>query len=72
MADKILQLINIFSEVAPEEVPKDSRFLLEINFFELTKSHLETQTYWTMAMDAAITAKELESARGARAKRTRH
>ena len=70
-ADKILQLINEFSEVAPEEVPEDSRFLLEINFSELTKSHLETQTYWTLAMDAAIKAKALESARGARAKRMR-
>ena len=70
-ADEILQLINEFSEVAPEEVPEDSRFLLEINFSELTKSHLETQTYWTLAMDAAIKAKALESARGARAKRMR-
>lgn len=66
-----LQLINEFSEVAPEEVPKDSQFLLEINFSEYTKSHLETQTYWTLAMDVAITAKALESARGARAKRIR-
>ncbi len=24
---------------------------------ELTKAHLETQTYWTLAVDAAITAK---------------
>ena len=43
-ADEILQLINEFSEVAPEEVPEDSRFLLEIIFSELTKSHLEIQT----------------------------
>ena len=70
-ADQILQLINEFLEVALEEVPKDSRFLLEINFSELTKSHLETQTYWTLAMDAAIKAKALESARGAQAKRIR-
>ena len=48
-AGEILQLINEFLEVALEEVPKDSRFLLEINFSELTKSHLETQTYWTLA-----------------------
>ncbi len=67
-ADQILQLINEFSEVAPEEVPKDSRFLLEINFSKLTKSHLKTQTYWTLAMDAAMKAKALELARAARAK----
>ena len=70
-AKEILQIINEFSEVAPEEIPTESRFLLEINFTELTKSHLETQTYWTLAMDAAIKAKELELARGARAKRVR-
>ncbi len=70
-ADEILQLINEFAEVAPEEVPSDSRFLLEINFSELTKAHLETQTYWTLAVDAAITAKTLELARGARVKRIR-
>ena len=57
-----------FSEVAPEEVPEDSQFLLKINFSELTKSNLKTQTYWTMAMDAATKAKALESAHGARAK----
>jgi hypothetical protein len=70
-ADEILQLINEFAEVAPEDVPNNSRFLLEINFSELTKAHLETQTYWTLAVDAAITAKTLELARGARAKRIR-
>ena len=70
-AGELLQIINEFSEVAPEEIPEDSRFLLEINFTELTKSHLEHQTYWTLAMDAAVKAQELELARGARAKRAR-
>jgi hypothetical protein len=70
-ADEILQLINEFTEVAPEDGPEDSRFLLEINFSELTKAHLETQTYWTLAVDAAIMAKALELAQGARAKRIR-
>jgi hypothetical protein len=70
-ADKILQLINEFAEVAPEDVPEDSRFLLEINFSKLTKAHLETQTYWTLAVDAAIMAKALELAQGARAKQIR-
>jgi hypothetical protein len=35
-ADEILQLINEFAEVAPEDVPSNSRFLLEINFSERT------------------------------------
>ena len=68
-ADKIMQQINVLSDLAPEEVPKDSRFLLEINFSELSSYHLETQKYWMLAVDAALKAKALESARGARAKR---
>ena len=43
-ADKILRLINEFLEVAPEEIPEDSQFLLKINFSKLAKSHLKTQT----------------------------
>ena len=70
-ADDVLRLIHDLSEVAPEDVPEESRFLLEINFSELAHSHIETQTYWTLAMDAAIKATALESARGARAKRMR-
>jgi hypothetical protein len=44
---------------------------LEINISELSHSHIETRTYWTLAMDAAIKATALESARGARTKRMR-
>jgi hypothetical protein len=61
-ADKIMQQINILLDLAPEEVPKDSRFLLKINFSELSSYHLETQKYWMLAVDAALKAKELESA----------
>ena len=70
-ADDVLHLIHDLLEVAPEEVPEESRFLLEINFSELTNSHIKTQTYWTLAMDAAIKATALESAHRARAKRMR-
>jgi hypothetical protein len=64
-AEEIIQQINVLLEVAPEEVSKDSQFLLEINFSELLKFHIDTQTYWTLAMDAALKAKALESAWGA-------
>jgi hypothetical protein len=67
-ADEIMQQINVLSNLAPEEVPEDSRFLLEINFSELSSYHLETQKYWTLAGDSALKAKALESAQGARAK----
>lgn len=38
---------------------------------ELSKHHLETQRYWTLAVDAALKASALEQARGAQAKRVR-
>jgi len=34
--------------IAPEDVPAESRFLLEINFSDLTKSHMESQKYWIL------------------------
>ena len=68
-ADELLQHINSLSEVSPEELPESSRFLLEINFSELSKHHLETQRYWTLAVDTALKANALEQAQGARAKR---
>ena len=68
-ADELLQHINSLSEVSPEKLPESSRFLLEINFLELFKHHLETQQYWALAVDAALKANALEQAQGARAKR---
>ena len=68
-ADELLQHINSLSEVSPEELPESSCFPLEIIFSELSKHHIETQRYWTLAVDAALKANALEQARGARAKR---
>ena len=68
-ADKLLQHINSLSEVSPEELPESSRFLLEIIFSKLSKHHLETQRYWTLAVDVALKANALEQARGMRVKR---
>ena len=42
---------------------------MEINFTELTRSHIETQKYWVLAVNAAMLAVRKERARGARAKR---
>jgi hypothetical protein len=46
--------------------------LLEFNFTELTKAHLEMQQYWTLAMNAALTARQEECQQGARIKRVWH
>jgi hypothetical protein len=64
--------IKELTDTAPEEVPKESKFLLKINFGDLTKSHIENQQYWVIAIQAAIPAGQRKSAAGGRAKGIRH
>jgi hypothetical protein len=61
--------IKALSDLAPEDVPEASRFLLKIDFTVLLKCHIETQKYLTQAVNAALAAQNRERARGARAKR---
>jgi hypothetical protein len=68
---KIMRQLNVLLVLAPEDVPEASRFLLKINFSELSTSNLETQKYWTLAVDAALKAKALESVQEAQAKQVR-
>jgi hypothetical protein len=63
-----MRQLNVLSDLTPKDVPEASRFLLKINFSEFSTSNLETQKYWTLAVDVALKAKALESAQGARAK----
>jgi hypothetical protein len=63
--------MQFLADLAPEDLPEASRFLLEINFTELLKSLIETQKYLTLAVNAALAAQNLECARGVRAKRIR-
>jgi hypothetical protein len=37
--------IEELAETPPEEIPKESKFLLEVNFGKLTKSHIKNQQY---------------------------
>jgi hypothetical protein len=71
-AEEIMREIESLSSLAPKDVPKASCFLLEINFTEPSKFYIETQKYWTLAVTAACTAQELNSARGAQAKREKN
>jgi hypothetical protein len=48
--------IEELAETSPEDIPEESKFLLEINFGNLTKTHIENQQYWIIALQAAITA----------------
>jgi hypothetical protein len=65
------QEINKLSNLRPKDIPESSRFLLEINFTELTSSHIELQACWTLAVQAALMAKQLVDKQGARLKQIR-
>jgi hypothetical protein len=69
-SEDLVQEITELLELSPDEVPKNCRFLLEVNFTKLTSSHLETQQYWTLAMNAALAARQLKTKKGARSKQT--
>ena len=70
--EDIKQTIEELAETPPEDIPEGSKFLLEINFGDLTKSHIENQQYWIIALRAAITAGRRSTAAGSRARRIRH
>ncbi len=55
-ADEIALELESMAGIAPEDVPAESRFLLEINFSNLSNSNVETQQYWILAINAALTA----------------
>lgn len=53
---EVLEKLGKLSEARPEEIPEESRFLLEIDFRGLVTSRLDRQVYWIAAMQAAIKA----------------
>ncbi len=56
----MMKEMELLADLALEEVPEASRFLLEIDFTELSKYHIETQKYWTLAVNAALVAQNRE------------
>ena len=40
-------------DTIPDEVPPESKFLLEFNYDKLQQSRLEDQQYWVLAIKAA-------------------
>ena len=70
-ATEITQEIETLSNLAPEDVAKDSHFLLGINITILSGFHIEAQKYWILAVKAAHMAQELELTKVARAKRAK-
>jgi hypothetical protein len=62
-SEEILKEVKVLLDLAPEDIPEESRFLFKINYTNLAIFHIETQKYWTLAV-WAIHAKTLEQARG--------
>ena len=52
----LLREIDKYLSTAPEDVPEESRFLLEIDFQQIRTAATEKQSYWVHAMRAAIIA----------------
>jgi hypothetical protein len=57
----LLWEIAVLSDLSPNDVPESCRFLLEINFTDLTSTRLKTQQYWTLAVNVALTVQQLEN-----------
>eukprot|EP00956_Cyclotella_meneghiniana_P025077 scaffold51495_cov38-Cyclotella_meneghiniana.AAC.3 len=48
--------IDRLTQLTPEDVPEDSKFLLEIDFSTLRYADTSTQNYWVHAVKAAVVA----------------
>ncbi len=50
--DLLLELDKLI-DTPPEDIPEDSRYLLELDYSTLYNATFERQTYWVLAMKAA-------------------
>ena len=50
----VLEEIDCLSQLDSNQVPGESRYLLEIDFMALNQSSAEKQAYWLFAMRAAV------------------
>jgi hypothetical protein len=53
---RLLREIEHYMTLPPDEVPEESKFLLEIDFSKLRHESTEKQSYWVHAVRAAVTA----------------
>ena len=61
--------IEMLQDTRPDEVPIERKFLLEFDHRKLVQSNMHNQTYWVVAMEAAIKAGTRTATTGARRKR---
>lgn len=53
---QLLLEIDRLASLTPEEVPEESKFLLEVDFARLVAGEVTTQHYWVHAVKAAVVA----------------
>ena len=58
--------IESLLDTIPDEVPAESKFLLEFDHGKLARSNMHNQTYWVVAIEAAIKAGKRTATTGAR------
>jgi len=61
--------IERLMDTSPDEIPTESKFLLEFDYDRLQSSNVEQQQYWVLAMKSARRAGRRVASRGARARR---
>lgn len=66
---EVLKEIEVLADTNPDEVPEESRFLLEVDFDRLYRSTIENQQYWVVALKAAKVAGSRRAAQGRSARR---
>ena len=67
--EEIFAEIEQLADTSPDEVPAESRFLLEFDLGALGRADLDTQLYWVAAVRAARCAGRRRARAGARARR---
>ena len=67
--EEILAEIEKLADTNPEDIPSESRLLLEFDFSALGRADLDTQQYWVAAVRAAQCAGRRRARAGARARR---
>jgi hypothetical protein len=53
MQGPVIRELDKFIDTPPEDIPKDSRYLLELDYSTLYNTTFERQTYWVLIMKAA-------------------
>ena len=61
--------IESLLDTRPDEVPAESKFLLEFDHEDLARSNIHDQTYWVVTMESAIKAGMRTATTGTRRKR---